>query len=166
MRNVLLLVATVFAFSSSAFAVSAQDSWAKINASYEVSVVQPQFAGSFGQGGLFNACVAGSNFRSVNPVKVCSDWRVIHSGNGEAATTEGVCYKWEQQYAEVAMTSVQKTCTKWSDSSGEGGTLMCLREGNVTVTYPTTFDFTVISMRGEMYGSPLFKKSYTVPNCN
>jgi hypothetical protein len=165
MKNILMVMASILAISSSAFALSANDSWNTIRSSNAVAVAQPQFAGAFGPAGLFNACVDGGSFMSMTPVRVCSDWRVIQIGQGETATTEGRCFAWSTQRATVARDQVQKTCLQWSDSSGETGVLQCLREGTVYVQYPTSFNLAVTSMGNTDYGYTLFTKSFTVPNC-
>lgn len=175
MKKFLVLAAFVGLCSVNAFAMggkSALDSssWSDIRAQRDLIVSQPGYATPLGEEGVFNACVAGDVFKSIKPVKYCSDYKVIEVTSMDPefvpyTTTE--CLAYSTHDVEVSRHQMQGICTKYNpDANGDNGGPFCLENGEVPITLDTTVSLEVIRTgAGDNSIESVGYKSYTIPAC-
>lgn len=171
------LLITVLALCSSLSAYAwptSSQSWSQIIADNSTAFVNMPLATSLGYYGVLNACVAGDNFKSVKPVRVCTKSEtkevVENDGDGGSYTrTETTCVASELRTVTVSRNYQKPVCDKWEEiADGDGGFYWsCTASHNVTATYGTKFDIDVYELKGED-NSPeySFTKAFEVPACN
>lgn len=151
--------------------------WDQIRADKRVLIGQTAMSNSFGSDGFFNACVDGKVLRSVQPLKVCTQWKTIGGGQ-ENGGGETVCSKYEAKHVAVAIDQTQQVCTKWKTIGGGqengGSDTVCTEYATVNFSLPTSPLFTAYYIQSISHGQEggsedithvLFKKAYHIPAC-
>ncbi|MBC7714552.1 MAG: hypothetical protein H7177_14495 [Rhizobacter sp.] len=147
-----------------AFALTGIDNWNEIRSSRDVMIQQPTFAGAFGTNGLFNVCTTDDEFKSINPVKTCLEYREVIRHSESGMYKDYTCVNYETKAVSISRTYIQNVCVRHApmtnQSSGE-----CVEYASVTSVYPTSFSFAVIEASGEEYGDFLFSKTFALKTC-
>ncbi len=157
----------LLAFSLTAHAITGKDDWKKIRKSREVLIMQPAFAERFGRDGLFNACVAGSEIRSISPVKNCVAYTQVDNESQNqnlSGYKDYNCTKYKEEYVSVSREHTIDRCVKFAPIN-EFTTGECVAYEPRRTTYPTTYSLPVIEADGDQYGNHLFSKTYALPDC-
>lgn len=161
------IMSAILLFSQNIHAITGKDDWKTIRKNREVLVIQPAFAEAFGPKGLFNACLSGDEFRSINPVKTCVAYSEIASDDQNRSLSgykKYNCTKYQTEHVSVPRTYTADRCVKFAPinefTSGE-----CIEYAPNTSVYPTAYSFPVIEADGDQYGTHLFSKTYAIPEC-
>ncbi len=167
MKSITLFLAMALLFISNAFAVSLKDTWNAIRFNQELLILQPDFAEVMGSEGLFNACATDETFRSLNPVKICKEYREIKRQDNVAYSgnySEFKCVIWKNENIEVSRTIEEKTCrtnTIISKNYPDG----CLDYDFLEVKLPLTHKLEIVHGKGQLTMHHVMMKSFTIPDC-
>lgn len=167
MKMLTLAMVSTLLVSSNAFALSAKDDWSKIRKSWDALILQPNFAGAFGSEGVFNACATDDSFQSLQPIRVCKEYREIRHGNSNSeggGWIEYRCVNWQTENVEISRTVQQSRCIRHAPIN-EGSSGGCLEYETKDVQLGKTHKLEVVYARGELYMHHMFFKNYTIPDC-
>jgi hypothetical protein len=164
MKKTLMIAAVIVAstYAMAAHATSRNDTWSKIFADSSLIVSTP-YSGTFGPMGIFNACATDTEFQSISPVKVCTQYSYVPSTNDTDYPGHYDCVKTELRITSLPRTGTRHSCVK-QDVSDEGNAT-CLQWADSAYTLSTTMEIQVVYGSGDAYNSAAFTKEYTVPAC-
>ena len=152
--------------STSTFAqrISIHSSWEKIEASFSHIVLKPSELNPVG--GLFNACIAadGETFHSIKDVKFCAEGHQEEVRQGDSVFWEWVCDRHESSPLSQSRTISKRECT---DYAQEGDNFFCRAFEDKPFRIPLSYLLEVQDTgMGEAGPRTLFKKPYTIPQCD
>lgn len=145
-----------------------KDSWEEIRKDKDLFVAQPDFVKDMGPDGIFNVCSTATDFRSIEPVGTCLDYKMIETA--PESTEFGLFPEYHcQQEAPgeviVSRLSTQEVCQKSATMETEDKNATCLKSVEEGLL-PTTVTLDVLKRRGENKGQSVFVKDYQIPECS
>ena len=162
MKMSMLLISLL---ATTALAADPNQSWSELNADPSVSIRNP-YQLAFGRISLFNACVTATEIRSIKPVTVCIEEKVIDSTNWDGGAPSYECTAHETKNLVKPRTYTQDVCIDYAVEQTPGGLALkdCTQWATRTVTIPQSFEVQVSAMGGEG-SSKLFYKEFALPSC-
>lgn len=147
---------------------TSKDSWEEIRKDKDLFIGQPDFAKDMGPNGIFNVCHTATDFRSIEPVGTCLDYKMIETAPD--STEFGIAPEYHcQQEAPgeviVSRLSTQEVCQKSATQEREDKNATCLETAQEGLL-PTTVTLDVLKRRGEHRGQSVFVKDYDIPECS
>lgn len=133
-----------------------------------MTISQPDFVKYFGPAGIFNICVQGDEFKSINPVEVCTSYKEVTIGepNSEIGSfKDKKCNEVVVKDVTISRNISKEVCKEYAPPTEELAN-ECLESQIITETLPQHYRLEVLSTQGELKGNRLFFKSYMIPECN
>lgn len=159
----LVTITAAFAAGNSGYYPTADNSWEEIENNYKYRVETRFPSVNMDNGPFVNVdylCYNGSELQTVGPISKCVEWRNIGRGDRECA--ERVEYT-----GYAAMTGTRTQCLEWRNLGR--GERECAQYGEVPYANSLSHMVPVYKRRGmgrgEFEFKLLFKKEYTIPNC-
>ena len=145
--------------------------WSAIRARKDLRVQSPAVALHFGN--VFNMCLDGTTFRSIKPVKYCTELEALQvaaQGDIDVARTEYVCSTVNTIEGPVAknLTHNEEICTELNpDYTSEAGGDFCKTSVTERRDYPTHFDLHIYRNWGGSIGFQFDgSKNWGIPPCS
>jgi hypothetical protein len=170
----IILIGAFVAFSpNNSFAATknvtatSKDNWEEILLDKDLYVEQPDFAKDMGPEGIFNICASENEFRSVEPVGTCVDYKIIETAPDSTEFglfPEYHCKNEAPGNVIVSRMSQEIVCAKSVRQEREDQNATCL-EPRLEGKLPTKLNLNVLKRRGENKGTPVFIKEYEIPKC-
>ncbi len=153
-----LIALALILTTSSAMALSPRNSWSQIFS----SGASLSFEESLGPIKLNNACITETEIRTINPVTVCVSEVPHEELYDQLVVTTYVCEKWGPKAFSFPRTSKQVICIEDGSRPNAAEGKGCLEYGEIETTIKNTIQVSVKDP-GDVW--PVFKKSFTFPNC-
>jgi hypothetical protein len=161
MKKIVLSLCMMFV-STSALAAHSGSTWQEILADYSLRVEIP-LQGELGDLGIFNTCAAGDSFNTVNPIKVCTEYK-FRPPKGDVDSLGGYdCVKTGFVTGSVSRLRSTPECMDPPLRESEYGT-PCKNLKQHPYTIPLTHNIKVYQANRDA-DIHFFTKSYTVPAC-
>lgn len=141
--------------------------WEVITSDQNVQVIQPSYASGMGPRGIFNMCATENEFRSIEPVASCEQYKFIQLHGDSTEFGENIDFHCTQiASGQIAITRniPRDICEKSVRLEDEDKNATCLKTKTVDML-PTDLKLEVVRGRGEAKGQSLFVKNYQIPKC-
>lgn len=162
MKSIILALVALGSVSAFAFP-SADQSWDQIFKTAGVTATDP-FSGF---GSVFNMCATETEFRTINQVDTCTEWKEIVPPNPDQQSY-WICASTGKSHLSMPRTRNVQVCVKEAPVLNPDTYTgpICLQYETRSMTYPTTFTLQVWYDRGgESSAQYLFSKDYTLAAC-
>ncbi len=146
---------------------NANDDWKTIKLDNDIRIIQPDYASAMGPQGIFNTCATPNEFRSINPVANCDEFKIIqlHSDSGEfGENREFKCTQVSPGQVRISRTTDKTICEESVSIENENKNATCIKK-RLIKTLPADVKLEVVKNKGEEKGQLLFVKSFKIPNC-
>jgi hypothetical protein len=162
MRSLLISLAGLLIGFNAYSYPSPDKSWDQLRNDYQTRIEGSVFVG-YGPDGIFNVCTTETEFRSINPIKVCVE-TVVTPPRGEAPG-DSFCKRAEYRHTSQPRSYTAKECSKWESIVNEADVShKCVEWKDVTVTMPTRHILDVYQIGGEA-DYLVFRRAYDIPAC-
>lgn len=147
---------------------TSKDSWEEIHMDKDLYVEQPDFAQDMGPNGIFNVCASENEFRSIEPVGTCLDYKIVETA--PESTEFGMFPEYHCQNEApgnviVSRMSKEVVCTESVRQEREDQNATCVEE-RLEGKLSNKMNLNVLKRRGEHKGSTVFIKEYNIPACS
>lgn len=167
MKFIFLTMSILAGLCSNVFAVSLEQKWAEIKLNHQFHIVQPQFANAMGEEGVFNMCATQDEFKSLNPVRVCKEYKAIKRGNiyGKGkGYIEYRCAHWQTENVVIDRTTSKIICSQ-PTAVTEATPAGCFAYDTIEVHQPRLQQIEIVHGKGKLYMHHIAMKNYTIPEC-
>jgi len=164
MKLLALLSLVLASTPSFAQRISIRSSWEKIEASFLHIIQKPAELNPVG--GLFNACLSadGGTFHSIKDVKFCAEGHQQEVRQGDNVFWEWVCDRYDSSRLSQPRTISKRVCI---DYVQENDNFFCRTYENRPYLIPVDYLLAVQETgSGESGPRTVFKKPYTIPQCD
>lgn len=147
------------------------DDWSTIlKQGHMIYIAQPKGASVFGTAGLFNACVEGNQFRSLEKQNICV--HAIEQSGGQEGSGSATCVSSILEYVYMPMVETTSVCEKsvytgkGQEDGGSDTTCVQWNTQSAQLTNKVALSVSKLTWSKEGFSTKfLFKKDLVVSNC-
>lgn len=163
MKLLAVLILVLASTQSFAQRISIRSSWEKIEASFHHLVQKPAELNPVG--GLFNACLSddGETFHSIKDVKFCAEGHQQEVRQGDNVFWEWVCDRYDSSPLSQPRLTSKRECVEYVR---ESDTSFCRTFVDKPYLIPVSYLLEVQETNHESGPRTVFKKPYTIPQCD
>lgn len=161
------LIVTMPVMAKNSPTASANEDWKTIKSDRDIKILQPSFSTVMGPEGIFNTCATPTEYKSINPVANCEDYKIIqlHGDSGEfGKNKEFICTQVSPGQISISRATNKSICEESVSIEDEDKNATCIKS-KVLTTLPVDLKLEIVKGRGEAKGQSLFVKNYQIPKC-